>query len=113
MSRANEIAMKYLAGVHGALRKQNTAKLKPGFKNTETVAPDDMGDNAELGDDDISSLLESTTSAENEMGDGFTSDGKDVGSESDAPSDDMDQAAEGSDPKDPSFKKKLRFLSKG
>lgn len=133
MSRANQIAMHYIGGLRDAMRKKNTEGLKSFGKSDESVEPDDMGDNADLGDDELSAMLEGQGSAENEMGDNFAGDGKDVGAESDAPLDDKDQATmkgdpagiqfgekksspevdldtEGNDPRTPNFKKKQKTL---
>lgn len=133
MSRANEIAMHYLGGLRDAMRKKNTATLK-GRGSIEAVEPDAMGDDAEMGDDDLASVLEDASSAENEMGDDFAGDGKDAGSEEmraagmdqatmgkdpmsrmsgeKKPTASVDQMTEDRDPTDPVWKKKQNFRSK-
>lgn len=106
--------MKYIGGMRDELRKKNSAKLKPAFgADEDAVSKDAMGDNADLGDDDISSLLEDASSAENEMGDDFAGDGKDVGDKDETVGDDKDQTTEGKDPAGALFKKKSKQLTKG
>jgi hypothetical protein len=118
---ATDISLKYLGALTEAVRKKNASKYaKATVGNEEAVSTGSMGENAELGDDDLSSILESQSgenemgeeSAENEMGDGFTGDGKDAGDPSATPADDKDQATEES-PTMALFKKKSKPLFKG
>lgn len=110
---ATDISLKYLGALSEAVRQKNASKYgKQKMGVTEDVEPDGMGADAELGDDDLSSLLESTSSAENQMGDDFTGEGSDVGNP-EANAKEIDQATLGESPTMALFKKKTKPLTKG
>lgn len=100
-----DISLKYLKGLSEEVRKKNASKLGKSAPR-ESVEPDGMGVEPEMGDEDISAILEGGGSGEHEMGDEFPGDGKDVGSENASPADDKDQSTIGKDPRGLSFKKK-------
>jgi hypothetical protein len=101
VSRTNDIALKYVAGIRDALRKQNTAKLR----GSAEVVEGEEGPDSEIADDDLAAIL-GEGDVEGEMGEGAEF-------EPSMPTDDIDQEQLGDAPSTPNFKKKRPILTKG